>query len=55
MQATVMLTSMPCAVNCFIMAQGMDMDAVYAADLVAASTMLASVSIPLWSAFLGLG
>lgn len=55
MQATVMLTSMPCAVNCFIMAQGMDMDAVYAADLVAASTMLAAVSIPLWSAFLGLG
>ena len=55
MQATVMLTSMPCAVNCFIMAQGMDMDAVYAADLVAASTMLAAFSIPIWSSLLGLG
>lgn len=49
MQVTVMLSSMPNAVNCFILAKGMGMDAEYAADLVAATTLLGMLSIPFWA------
>ena len=49
LQVTVMLSSMPCAVNCFILAKGMGMDAEYAADLVAATTLLGIVAIPFWA------
>ena len=54
MQATVMLSSMPSAVNCFIVAREMGMDGDYAADLVASTTLLGAVSIPLWAGILGL-
>lgn len=52
MQVTVMLSSMPTAVNCFILAKGMGMDGEYAADLVAATTLLGIISIPFWAYFL---
>lgn len=53
-QATVMLSSMPTAINCFILAKEMQMDAEYCANLVAATTVLGSVSIPFWAYVLGL-
>lgn len=54
LQATVMLSSMPTAVNCFILAQEMKMDGEYAADLVASTTILGAISIPVWASLLGL-
>lgn len=54
LQATVMLSSMPAAVNCFILAKEIDMDGDYAADLVASTTVLGIISIPFWAALLGL-
>lgn len=54
LQVTVMLSAMPCAVNCFIIAKGMGMDGEYAADLVAATTLLGIVSIPAWAYALGI-
>lgn len=54
LKVTVMLSSMPCAVNCFIIAKGMGMDGEYAADLVAASTLLGIISIPAWAYALGI-
>lgn len=53
-RVTVMLSSMPCAVNCFIIAKGMGMDGDYAADLVAATTLLGIISIPAWAYALGI-
>ncbi len=53
-QVTILLSSMPCAVNCFIVAKGMGMDGDYAADLVASTTFLGIVSIPAWSYALGI-
>ena len=53
-RVTVMLSTMPTAVNCFIMARGMGMDADYAADLAAATTILSVAAIPLWADFLGI-
>lgn len=53
-QVTVMLSSMPCAVNCFIVAKGMGMDSEYAADLVASTTLLGIISIPFWAYALGI-
>ena len=44
-----MLSSMPSAVNCFIMAKEMNMDSDYAADLVASTTVLGIVTIPVWA------
>lgn len=54
LKATVMLSSMPSAVNCFIMAKEMKMDSEYAADLVASTTILSVISIPLWANLLGI-
>ena len=54
LKVTVMLSSMPCAVNCFIIAKSMGMDGEYAADLVAATTLLGILSIPAWAYALGL-
>ena len=51
---TVMLSAMPNAVNCFILARGMGMDSEYAADLVAATTLLGIISIPAWAYILGM-
>lgn len=49
-----MLSAMPNAVNCFILARGMGMDSEYAADLVAATTLLGIISIPAWAYILGM-
>ena len=54
LRVTVMLSSMPCAVNCFIIAKGMGMDGEYAADLVASTTLLGILSIPAWAYALGI-
>ena len=54
LKVTVMLSSMPCAVNCFIIAKGMGMDGEYTADLVAATTLLGIISIPAWAYALGI-
>lgn len=54
LKTAVMLSSMPSAVNCFIMAKEMKMDSDYAADLVASTTVLGVISIPLWANFLGI-
>ncbi len=48
LKVTVMLSSMPSAVNCFIMAKEMKMDSDYA-DLVASTTVLGIISIPVWA------
>ena len=53
--ATVLVSAMPHAVNCFIVAQEMDLDAPYAADSVLASTLLSAITFPLWLWVLGLG
>ena len=52
LQATVMLSSMPTAVNCFIVAREMDMDGDYAADIVASTTVLGALTIPIWAKIL---
>jgi malonate transporter and related proteins len=49
LKVTVMLSSMPSAVNCFIMAKEMNMDSDYAADLVASTTVLGIITIPIWA------
>ena len=55
MQTAVLITAMPTAVNCFIIAGGMGLDEQYACETVAITTVMATVSIPLWIAFLGIG
>lgn len=54
MRVTVMLSSLPSAVNGFIIARGMGMDGDYAADMVAATTLLGIISIPAWAYALGI-
>ncbi|MDO5562051.1 MAG: AEC family transporter [Synergistaceae bacterium] len=54
MQVTVMLSAMPSAVNCFILAREMGMDGDYGADLVASTTVLGAIAIPVWAHVLGL-
>lgn len=54
LQATVMLSAMPSAVNNFIMASEMKMDGEYAANLVAATTLLSALTIPAWASLLGM-
>lgn len=49
LKVSVMLSAMPTAVNCFILAQGMGMDSEYAADLVASTTILCVFAIPIWA------
>lgn len=51
---TVMLSSMPAAVNVFILAKEMKMDANYGAEVVAATTALSALSIPIWATLLGI-
>jgi predicted permease len=55
MQTAVLITSMPTAVNTFIIAAGMGLDERYAYETVAVTTLFAMITIPLWSAFLGIG
>lgn len=52
-RVTVMLCSMPAAVNVFIVSKEMNMDAEYGAEVVAATTALSALSIPVWVMLLG--
>lgn len=47
-KVAVLTSAMPLAVNVFFMSKGMGMDADYAARLIAATTILAVPTIPLW-------
>jgi malonate transporter len=53
-QVTVLITAMPAAVNCFILAKEMGMDEEYCANVVAATTILGAVAIPFWTMILGI-
>ena len=54
-RAAMIVASMPTAVNTFIVAGGMGLDEQYACEIVAVSTCLAPISIPVWIALLGIG
>jgi predicted permease len=54
-QTALIISSMPTAVNTFILAGGMGLDERYACEIVAVSTCLAPISIPVWIALLGIG
>lgn len=49
----VILSAMPAAINTFVIAQSMGMDSDLAADIIALSTVLSIISLPLWIAILG--
>jgi len=53
-QVTVLITAMPAAVNCFILAKEMGMDEEYCANVVAATTILGAIAIPVWTVVLGI-
>jgi len=52
-RVSVLLTAMPAAVNVFILSKEMHMDEEYGAKLVAATTALSAVTIPVWAIVLG--
>lgn len=54
-QSAMIISAMPTAVNTFILAGGMGMDERYACDLVAMTTVLGPLSIPIWVALIGVG
>jgi predicted permease len=54
-KAAVILAAMPTAINTFIIAGGMGLDEKYACEIVALSTVLSALSIPVWIAILGIG
>jgi predicted permease len=54
-QTALIISSMPTAVNTFILAGGMGLDEQYACEIVAVSTCLAPISIPVWIALSGAG
>ena len=49
LKVAVMMGAMPTSVDSFIMARGMGMDSEYAADLVAATTIMCMFAIPVWA------
>ena len=53
-QAVVIICAMPTAVNTFMVAEAMGLDHEYACELVAVTTTLAAVTIPVWVMLLGL-
>lgn len=52
---TILLTCMPAAVNCFVLAKGMGMDEKYMASVVASTTIVSAVAIPIWTIILNIG
>ena len=52
MQTAIIISAMPTAVNTFIIAGGMGMEERYACDIIAVTTVLAAVTIPIWVAML---
>ena len=53
-QTAVLISAMPTAVNTFILAKEMNMDDVYACEIVAVTTTLAAVTVPVWAFLLGI-
>ena len=53
-QAAIIISAMPTAANTFIVAAGMGFDEQYACEVVAVTTVLAPVFIPLWVWLLGM-
>ncbi|MDR1508417.1 MAG: AEC family transporter [Synergistaceae bacterium] len=54
-RVALIIASMPTAINTFILAGGMGLDERYACEMIAVSTCLAPISIPVWIALLGIG
>jgi predicted permease len=55
LRVAVLIAAMPTAVNTFIIARGMKLDDRYACEIIAVSTILAPITIPIWIALLGIG
>ncbi|MDR1137808.1 MAG: AEC family transporter [Synergistaceae bacterium] len=53
-RSAIIISSMPTAINTFILAGGMRLDERYACEIIAVSTCLAPITIPLWIALLGI-
>lgn len=50
----ILVSAMPSAINTFVIAQNMGMDSNFAGEIIALSTALSVISLPLWIAMLGL-